>query len=327
MKNLLVVFVMVLGVSLVIGKAFGQEEGSDIVSQAKTHLANLEEKAKQYASESLGWASFEETKELKKLGAPAALPIAEFIKDKSKDKFLRSKVITQVAAEIKDKQVVEAMEIILKDKSENKNLRMQSAVALGQLADKEALVALREAAKDINNDKDIRATSAVELGRKDMADVVSIGDLTVLLKDEVKDVRQAAAGALGGIGRATGNRSMVDALLDTMKNDEWDIARGAAMFSLASMKEPKALEPIIQQLESGNFYAAQALGELGDKRAVPALIEQLQNKDGLVKRYAARALVKLNAKEAVGALKSAAQSTEIPSTKSILEKAAEDLSK
>jgi HEAT repeat protein len=77
------------------------------------------------------------------------------------------------------------------------------------------------------------------------------------------------------------------------------------------------VEPLIEELYNRSplerRQAAQALGEIGDPRAVPHLIDVLQDKDPLIRRHAVEALGKIRDKRAVPALITVLDGREEPS--------------
>jgi HEAT repeat protein len=118
------------------------------------------------------------------------------------------------------------------------------------------------------------------------------GDVPGLIKalgSHKTAVRIAAAEALGHVGDA----SAVPALIVAFK--DWDM-REAAVEALAHIGAA-ALEPLIAALRDGDrdvrIYAAGALGQIGDTRAVKPLISALQDQGMLVRVAAADALDRL----------------------------------
>jgi len=91
-----------------------------------------------------------------------------------------------------------------------------------------------------------------------------VKDLTSMLKDENKQVREKAARSLGGFGPAA--KEAVPALIESLKD------KGIASFG-----------------GPNQGFAAVALGQIGQD-AVPALVEALKDKDKSVSRLAAYAL-------------------------------------
>jgi len=153
-----------------------------------------------------------------------------------------------------------------------------------------------------------RADAVIALGKiKGEADVVgSLGE--ALRSDKATGVRQTAAGALSGIGDIAAAKQLLAGLdtakepwvrasivkaLDTFKDDKEVIARlqtvakgdtsyrarASALRALATMKAPEAYETIVAVVNENapdgllQNAALQALGTLGDDRAVPLVKE------------------------------------------------------
>lgn len=183
--------------------------------------------------------------------------------------------------------------------------RRDAVLRLGSLRDAEAsrlvLPALQDKA-DI-----VRATAARAV--LSVPPLEAVTALVPLLSDKVELVRQEAAYALG----ETRQVSAVPSLLNTLANEKSTGVRGAAIVSLGIIKDAAAVTPLIQVLtrrvtDAGfaglvlrrkgldnpfvRRAAAQALGQIGSREAVPALIETLNDPRAGddVRREAARAL-------------------------------------
>lgn len=93
------------------------------------------------------------------------------------------------------------------------------------------------------------------------------------LRHVSKDRRRAAVVKLGMIG---GDRA-VHALIQAVENHQEDlIVRGRAALMLGKLKDDRAVAPLIRALDAPGFqtpyHAAQALGKIGDPRAIDALL-------------------------------------------------------
>lgn len=93
------------------------------------------------------------------------------------------------------------------------------------------------------------------------------------LRDVNKDRRRAAVMKLGMMG---GDQA-VRALMTAVQNDTEDlIVRGRSALMLGKLKDVRAVEPLIRALNAPGYqtplYAAEALGNIGDPRAIPHLL-------------------------------------------------------
>jgi HEAT repeat protein len=130
--------------------------------------------------------------------------------------------------------------------------------------------ALIEALRDW--DEDVRKNSIDALVKIAKKDLGVVDKLIKALKDEDSDVRRSVAWALDGIGWKPGNDE--EKVLYYIAKRDWD--RCVEMGSFA-------VEFLIERLKDKNSdvrrSVAEALGEIGDARAVDALIEALKDED------------------------------------------------
>jgi len=121
-----------------------------------------------------------------------------------------------------------------------------------------------------------------------------------VLQDQRKDpeVRKNAAEALGKIKDPRAVEPLIEALKDKDFRVRWNAAE-----ALGEIGDPKAVKPLIAALKDENSgvrsSAAFALGEIQDPRAVEPLIEALKDEDSDVRRRAATALGKIQDPRAV----------------------------
>ena len=103
----------------------------------------------------------------------------------------------------------------------------------------------------------------------------SIPNLIKLLEDENEEVRNFSAVMLGDIG----NREAVSALIQSLRDNDINVRHGAAE-ALGKIGDSTALAPLAELLKEDfwlQYPAIVALGEMRDKRAVPHLLELLDN--------------------------------------------------
>ncbi len=141
--------------------------------------------------------------------------------------------------------------------------RWEELVPLGPVAVEPLLMMLSE-------DSVVRRDAVNVLGR--LGDARATGPLLAMLEGVSSSDRQAAIQALGRLrdARATGP---LLALLGGADSSE----RRAAIHALVHIGDPRSVDsllPLVRDVEVGGF-AAQALGEIGDQRAVEPLISAL----------------------------------------------------
>ena len=140
----------------------------------------------------------------------------------------------------------------------------------------------------LNNteDTDVKVLAAGALGK--IGNKSAAESLMDAMKNPNRILRSIAAKALGEIGDTRATASLVTAL-----NDADETVREEAAKSLGRMANEKAVGPLIRAMnDSGTVRAAaaEALGIIGDKRAVPVLINALKDADEFVRSAAAEAL-------------------------------------
>jgi HEAT repeat protein len=208
--------------------------------------------------------------------------------------------------------------------------REASALGLGASQSPAALAPLLNAmARD--TDEAVRLTAVAALGS--LRNPGAVPALAAVLQSNADDgMRDAAVRALGEIGDESaidallatleasggptepmveavarvGDRKAVPALL-TLLSDPSDEIRAAAAHALAELEDPCALEPLLELLRNNRNSdvresAALALGLIGDRSVVAALIEALHDTASSVRVEAAWALGHLRAAEAVDPL-------------------------
>jgi HEAT repeat protein len=183
-----------------------------------------------------------------------------------------------------------------------------------------------------------RQTVAEILGK--LGDTRAVGPLIERLQDEEWYVRQAAAEALGKLGDARAVQPLIEAMeavghalllreqakalflnqlvADLMPPERLEALRRAAVLvsagelvglgrttaeALGKLGDARAVQPLIGRLSGADVgvreAAAEALGKLGDARAVQPLIGRLSGADVGVREAAAEALGKLGDARAV----------------------------
>lgn len=154
-------------------------------------------------------------------------------------------------------------------------------------------------------------------------------------KSERMEIRSAAFNGISPPVRPEKKEELVDISIKALKEDDWDIVATAAN-NLEMLKDPKAVGPLMDSvrrtrsnldklLQSGwKGYekhstpedqalscSIRALGEIGDERAVPVLIEVLQDPyvaniwelEDMTRGWAVIALRKINDKRAIEPIK------------------------
>jgi len=168
-------------------------------------------------------------------------------------------------------------------RSEDHSAQFYAVYALGSIQDPRAVEPLIEALKD--NESTIMQYAIVALGN--IRDPRAIDPLIQALKD-YEQVRAYAAEALGEIGDPRAIGPLIQAL-----NDQDLMVQWAATKALDRLKAvDQSIEALKDEDESVRSRAADALGEIGDDRAIGPLNQALKDKSAEVQYHAASALAK-----------------------------------
>jgi HEAT repeat protein len=121
-----------------------------------------------------------------------------------------------------------------------------------------------------------------------------VKQLLAELRDVNKDKRRTAVMKLGMVG---GDQA-VRALMSAVQNEHEDlIVRGRAAMMLGNLRDIRAVDPLIRALDAPGFqtplYAAEALGKIGDPRAIPSLMSLAANGKDKTRHAAVEALTRL----------------------------------
>jgi HEAT repeat protein len=170
------------------------------------------------------------------------------------------------------------------------DVQAEALYALASLKDRSAFAPLLHRLRDHkgydNNDgKIIRALGA-------LGDERAIPPLVQILRRKGGYFREEAAEALGQLGSA----QALDPLLEMLSTEQSNWIRASMIRGLWHFKDPRVLETLLAALhdtEDIQCEAIEALGCLGDQRAVLPLIPLLQYHNGYVRARTAIALGRL----------------------------------
>ncbi|MBM3238832.1 HEAT repeat domain-containing protein [Candidatus Poribacteria bacterium] len=174
--------------------------------------------------------------------------------------------------------------------AENWAARWNAIEALGKLNSKEVL---GELTKYIHDTSAELRNAVMEVLAKTGRSAVDL--LAEKLQSPDKDERIAAANTLGATGCLEAAPLLLSALKDENENVQYAAAEG-----LGKLKHKKATLPLLDKLYSASLWVKlsiiSALGEIGDDRAVDALLNALE--DELLRPLAIEALGKLQHEKA-----------------------------
>ncbi len=230
---------------------------------------------------------------LGKIGDPRAVePLIAALKDEEKK--VREEAARQLG-KIGDPRAVEPLIDALK---KDEDVGWAAAMALEEIGDPRAVEPLIAALKD--EEKDVRDRAVHVLG--EIGDPRAVEPLIAALKDKEEKVRERAASKLGRFGDPRAVEPLIDALkiaydgggstlnaVNSLEVLNWQPDQGEAgaiywackneWKKVAELGAP-ALKALIKGLNASDFEArlisAEALGEIGDPRAVKPLIAALK---------------------------------------------------
>jgi len=209
--------------------------------------------------------------------------------------------------------------------------RIKAVLALGSLGDRRVVPALIRILEDKNATDDVRVKAARAL--RSLGDREAGPVLRQVLKDKSGWVREQMAAALYGLGdrdifpvimqEIVASRTGIDSVIESLENNAApfliDVLNQEGLASalyiraaglLGETRDMRAVPVLIQILDDHKSIRRQAqknaaisLGNLGDRQAVPALIHAAGVKDDMdLSKAALEALYKLGDRRAVSAL-------------------------
>ncbi|HEX6851472.1 MAG TPA: HEAT repeat domain-containing protein [Candidatus Polarisedimenticolaceae bacterium] len=173
-------------------------------------------------------------------------------------------------------------------------VRVQALLSLGQIGDKKATEAVGALAADPVST--VRIATAQSLGM--LKDPASVPVLARLLEDSEGIVRIAAARALGNVP----GPEALDTLMSIALGDENELVRQHVVVVIRDRRHQEAIPKLeaLLQAESDlvRSNAARALGDIGDRTTMPALVRALDDPYYKVRSLSAHGLSKIDVKDA-----------------------------
>lgn len=189
--------------------------------------------------------------------------------------------------EIGDKRAASALSKLLKDTQTE--IKITAAEALGRIGDDQAVPYLIEMCHEDDEAVILKALGAL----RKIKNPASIEPLTKLLLHESSRVRQRAIDVLGQVGDAV----VAEQLEGLLRNDRSEDVRAAAAKALGEIRDPGAVDRLIDALHdsfSVKCRAIVALGEIGEESALASLLAMLKDPAPEVRYHASQALAQMD---------------------------------
>ncbi len=201
----------------------------------------------------------------------------------------------------KKNYIEEKVIALLKEKTDD-STREFAVGLLGKLKSKNAIPILKELAKDKNFKRRYVVFSAFgEIQDETVADVVIDA-----LSDPVEDVRKYAARALIKLGPKA-----IPRMMERMPQSD-DNVKGYLIRAFGELRNNEPEELLLKEIEGVNkLDVIWALGKLGKEKSLPVLVNLTKSPDYRVRVQSCQALGDLNLKEAIPALKLALNDKEV----------------
>ncbi|MBN2490373.1 MAG: HEAT repeat domain-containing protein [Planctomycetes bacterium] len=201
--------------------------------------------------------------------------IAEFKKFYNRDNV---KVRRAAVEDFKGVDTLEAAQLLVACfKDSDHELRETAQDALGMIRDKKAVEWILDRAR-MASDTELRGRLVLALG--EMRHPQILPTLTGVIRHREAFLRRNAVLALG----KQGDPRAVGVLIEALDNESEDLVRQALFEALGNLGDPKASPAIEKQLGAGHWSvrvaAIEALGKLRTESAVGALIAQMQKEEG-----------------------------------------------
>lgn len=244
-----------------------------------------------------GDSGFDAGRNLARIADPAATDALITVLQTDKDSWIRTRA-AQVLRDRGDKRAVDALIAALKDKDQG--VRQWVAEALGVFKDPRSIPALISVlADDDHHSGAQRVTSALASFGS-----VAIEPLLVALKDDDPKVRLGAVSAIRIIIYREKDQRVFEPLLVALNDTNEDV-RVEAAWALGDIKDARAIDPLIamtKRSDRSQSSAVDALGMIGNAKAVPILCDLLNDESDWIVKSAAEALGRIGDPKAADAL-------------------------
>ena len=234
---------------------------------AMMDLQHEDEAVRKAAAESLGTMAF--------VSIQGADALEQRFKDQNESESVRLAALLSLR-QLRSESIFRLFRETLKNKAETEQIRLHAARSLAR--DKQSVELLIDVAKDKKENFEIRRESIVALGS--MGDSKAVKPLIDVLNSSDADIRREAARALEQLGD---RRALKPLIMMLMNRDENIYARRLAGGGIIRIDRDLAFGPLVQIMKDetenapARRMAAERLVSFTDGRSVPSFIEIMKN--------------------------------------------------
>ncbi|GAB4433683.1 MAG: hypothetical protein OHK0040_04380 [bacterium] len=219
------------------------------------------------------------------------------------DEEIKVKAYSGLIEAPKDKKefIEDKLIAMLKEKSDDATKEFVVGL-LGKLKSKKAVPVLKELGKD----KTFRRRYVVFSAFGEIQDESVVEDVIEALSDPLEDVRKYASRALIKLGPKA-----IPKMMEKMPQSN-DAVKGYLIRAFGELRNNQPEDLLIKEIEGANkLDVIWALGKLGKEKSLPVLLNLTKSPDYKVRIQACQALGDLNLKEAIPVLKTALNDKEV----------------
>lgn len=300
------IILIIFGIFLISSMAYSQEQNvkkkGDISLKENSRQLTRQEK-KKFDDAFKDFQKYQKReaalKKIKAMGQPAINELHKKIKTK-KLGVVEREIGISVLKKLKHSESTEVLLEIAEDKTEKPNIRGRAASAIYYIGQKNDIKTFERLKNFITTESNetVRRSAVMATGKVGQKHAINYLK-GVLKSSETEKVKYSAISGLSAIE----GEEAIDVLIDGLKDNN-DFTSIYARVVGSGRKSRKAVKPFFEKLKElsskrGDFAGTlrmvifEALGDIGDKSAIPELRKYLNSEDFLDVQYAGLALCQL----------------------------------
>jgi len=227
--------------------------------------------------------------------------LTEMARNKNENSIIRGEAVWALGF-TGSQDAIEPLIDFLSDKKEENRIRKLAATSLGLLDAKQAEYVLIETLNNRENSSRVRAASAEALGL--INNPLNSEILQNSIHDQSWEVQISSIKALAHVDDESSSAALQKKLIKQIQNEKKDVNDAIVKSTIDSLVllNSETSVPVLKEILKGKDYyysalSGNALGELGDPRSIPVILEVLKTaNDPFQVRLLEEALKKLNGK-------------------------------